>query len=758
MRRGWTRIKTRYARQIISIVGIAHDMRRIKALIADLAGTKAVVEDYAQGLARKAKERTKTLEEFQEAILNVMEDVQESKEDLERKTIALEKAHKELETFSESLEQKVTERTMELSVLYEVSNALSYTLDYQTLLKLIMESLFKIVDYDICASLLFDAKTANITLKPAYAGSDRFVDEVKNNLIDSATILTGENIRGKHMSAFLVPTAPVAKLKKGGDFNEIRSFFNVPFVVRGKTIGMINVSSCRDSAFSEDNVRLIYTIANQTSNSIERLQALITAEESKMKSMVESMIEGVIMVDERDEIVVLNPRARQMLGFAFTDEVTGEALSEKMKVAGLHEPLQEVQQEKRLVTKEIAIPGEENRILRCDITPVQGAAGEIIGIVTILRDITKEKEIDKMKTDFISTVSHELRTPLTTMKEFASIISDEIPGKLTKGQKEYVGIIRSNIDRLARLINDLLDISKIEAGRMVLKKTLVGVIDLVRTTVAALKFEADEKNLEIKVLFSDSAISVYADSDKMTQIFTNLISNAIKFTPDQGKIIVEVKETEEEIACSVTDTGKGIGADDMSKLFTKFQQFGRIAGGGAKGTGLGLAISKELVEAHHGRIWGESKIDKGSKFVFTLPKCTPESLFAEYADTGIKEAAESNSKMSVVMVSLLDFEKLKQGLSVEKIQSILNGMEDALNTGLHRQGDRAFKGSCGIIVILPACDKEGVLKVEGRLEQVLEDHLIVQKLDKKIKLRFGRATYPDDSRSSEELIKKAKRA
>jgi len=688
-----------------------------------------------------------------------MDDIRKEKETVEKQTEDLIIAHKELESFSKGLEEKVKERTMELSILYEISNAISYTLDYQALLKLIMESLFKIVDYDICASLLYDTATANITLRPAHPESARFMDEVKNSLIDSTATLTGENIRGKRLSAFLIPADPNAKAEKGRTFAELKSFFNVPFIVRGKTIGMINVSSCRDDAFSEDDIKLIYTIANQTSNAIERLQAVITAEKSKMESMVEGMAEGVIMIDERGKIVVLNPQARRMLGFKSDEEVVSKTLNEKLKFLKLDKSLEESQSKGTLVTKEIVVSNMEGKItLHSDIAPVKDADGEVIGIVTILRDVTKEREIDRMKTEFISTVSHELRTPLTTMKEFTSIISDEIPGKLTKDQKEYIGIIDDNIDRLARLINDLLDVSKIESGKEVFKKLSINVTDIANNVISTLKPEAEEKHIKFKTVLDDSELKVYANPDKITQVFTNLIGNAIRFTKEKGKITIGIKDMKKEVECSVSDNGVGIASENVGKLFTKFQQFGRTAGAGAKGTGLGLAITKEMVELHNGRIWVESKVGKGSKFCFTLPKYTLECVFLEHINDGIKQAQKKNSKMSLIVVSLTSLDKPGKKLSGAVEEIILKDMEDVLRNSLRREeGDIAVRGRSEIAVILADCGTDNALRIEGRFEHILDEYLIRQSLTKKVGLRLGCATYPDEAGNDKELVEKAKR-
>ena len=234
----------------------------------------------------------------------------------------------------------------------------------------------------------------------------------------------------------------------------------------------------------------------------------------------------------------------------------------------------------------------------------------------------KLQELDQLKSDFVSTVSHELRTPLATMKEFASIIADEIPGKLNDEQKEYVSIIKGNIDRLTRLINDLLDISKIESGKMELKKRLVNIIELTEDVVLILRPKSDGKNISLKTSFQKPMPQIYIDPDKIIQVFTNLIGNAIKFTPNNGEIVVELIDKPEEVECRVTDTGAGILPENLENVFKRFQQFNREAGAGAKGTGLGLAITKELVNAHNGEVWVESQPGKGTKFAFTLPKHT----------------------------------------------------------------------------------------------------------------------------------------
>ncbi|MDI6758877.1 MAG: ATP-binding protein [Candidatus Omnitrophota bacterium] len=665
-------------------------------------------------------------------------------------------AKKEIENYSKDLEEKVRERGFALSTLYEVSNAISYTLDYQTLLNLIMESLFKLVDYDICGSLLFDESGVNITMKPVYPQSIKFIDEVKEGLINSTSLLSKEDIRKEGLNVVLIPADREIAQSENRGFDKLRSFFNVPFLAQGKVIGIINVSSCRENAFSGEDIKLIYTIANQASNAIERLKLVITAEKSKMESMVESMSEGVIMIDSRGEVVVFNPQARRMLSFGFRQEISAKVLDEKMQKIGLYEALKESKDKGKPLIKEITVMVEdEGMVLRSDVSSVKNEKGEIVGTVIILRDITKEKEVDKMKSEFISIVSHELRTPLSVTKEGISLVLDGVTGMVNVKQEKVLLTARNNIDRLTDIINSLLDISKIEAGRTEIRKRLVNFNSLINELISSFSKRAKDKGLELKVLLPEKTIEVYVDPEKVNQVFINLVTNAIKFTKE-GCVEIKAEEKENEIECVVTDTGVGISKEDLPKVFGKFQQFERTPGAGEKGTGLGLSIAKAIVELHKGKIWVESQLGVGTKFTFVLPKYTVQEFFKEYVNNGISRAIEDNTKMSLIVVSLAEFDRLKERLPEPERKQLLKNMEEVLQNSLRRAGDVAVRDTGELVVILNGCDKEAALRVEGRLAQMLEDTLNQKEATKGISLRFGCATYPDEARVDEDLLKKAK--
>jgi signal transduction histidine kinase len=234
------------------------------------------------------------------------------------------------------------------------------------------------------------------------------------------------------------------------------------------------------------------------------------------------------------------------------------------------------------------------------------------------------KDLDRLKSDFVSNVSHELRTPLTAIKGAVDLLLREVPGPLNENQTHHLSRVRSNTQHLAGLINDLLDLSKIEEGKIEFDAGRVSLGGLLHEVMETVKPMAAEKPVLLEVDVPDPSVLVWADRDKVTQVLMNLIGNAIKFTPPQGRVTVSAsKDSTEWAQVSVNDSGPGISAEECQKIFQKFYQVSEGGGPKPKGTGLGLAISRSLVELHGGRIWVESEEGRGSTFSFTLPVSGP---------------------------------------------------------------------------------------------------------------------------------------
>ncbi len=231
-------------------------------------------------------------------------------------------------------------------------------------------------------------------------------------------------------------------------------------------------------------------------------------------------------------------------------------------------------------------------------------------------DITRLKDLDEKKDAFVANVSHELKSPLAILKGFSDNMRDGLYGPVTPKQAENLGVMLRTIQRLLRLIKDILDISKIAVGKMKLEIGAVDLGDILKGVHESFAAEAAKKNIRFGLELPAQPVTVLADEDRLTQVVVNLTSNALKYTPEGQTVLLRLCAGEDEARVAVEDTGGGIREEDQRKLFDKFE---RILTEKAEGTGLGLSIAKDIVDLHGGRIWIESELGKGSKFIFTLP-------------------------------------------------------------------------------------------------------------------------------------------
>lgn len=230
----------------------------------------------------------------------------------------------------------------------------------------------------------------------------------------------------------------------------------------------------------------------------------------------------------------------------------------------------------------------------------------------------KLKEIDKLKSDFLSFMSHELRTPLTSIKEGSTLLLEGIGGEITEKQKKLLTIIRSETDRLIGIVNSLLDLSKMEAGMMTYNYSYADISQLINRAVTELEPISESKNIKLETKIENGLPRLKVDSERMLQVLRNLMGNAVKFTPNGGQVKILASKVEGGIEVSISDTGIGIEKENLKTIFDKFQQAAIKSQGPFKGTGLGLAIVKHIIDAHGGKIWVESEPGKGSTFTFVL--------------------------------------------------------------------------------------------------------------------------------------------
>ncbi len=361
----------------------------------------------------------------------------------------------------------------------------------------------------------------------------------------------------------------------------------------------------------------------------EREKKVILDEKERVDTVIRNLAEGLLVVDKNGKVVLMNPAAERLLGVKQSEKVgksVTEGLSEEQIVAmtaggNLRDSDGEVTKQVEVVS----LNDETKRVLQASTAVIENEDGQTVGMVSVLSDVTKQKQFEELKTKFVANVSHELRTPLVAIQKSLSVVISKELGEVTPDQQKFLDIAHRNIDRLSRLINDLLDISKIEAGGMNLNPKRGRLQDIVTPVLTTLETWSKDKGITLKTEYSQSDIGLEADPDRLTQVLTNLMGNAIKFTPDKGTITVDGKlfkhpQTGEDwVEVGIRDTGIGIAPEDQAKIFNKFVQVSLTQPQGISSTGLGLTIAKEIIELHSGKIWVESEPGKGSRFAFQVP-------------------------------------------------------------------------------------------------------------------------------------------
>lgn len=343
-------------------------------------------------------------------------------------------------------------------------------------------------------------------------------------------------------------------------------------------------------------------------------------EKQETEAVIRSIAEGLVVVDSHGKVVMMNPAAERLLGVSRKDKI-GKPISEGLKEEQLISLIRSSPDKEGREIELVSPQDETKKVLKASSAVVENEYGQTVGMVSVLSDITKQKELDQLKSNFVANVSHELRTPLVAIEKSISLILSKTTGEISSTQEQFLEIADRNLKRLSRLINDLLDLSKLEAGRMELKPLPSSIGKVINESVETLDTWAKTKSIKIEKRIQDGIPEVNIDTDRIIQVLNNLIGNAIKFTPKDGNVTVEAKLHGEErgIEVSVQDTGIGIPKEALAKVFDKFYQIGERNSTDISGTGIGLSIAKEIVELHGGKIWAESQQGQGAKFTFTLP-------------------------------------------------------------------------------------------------------------------------------------------
>ena len=397
-------------------------------------------------------------------------------------------------------------------------------------------------------------------------------------------------------------TKPIAEMKK-----------QTEKIAEGNYTGEVKI-------YSDDEIGQLGQAINDLSFKIKEAQESTESERQRLDSVLRHMSDGVIATDRRGRIVIMNTAALDILNLK-SEKVIGIPL---LSILPLDEKvtfreLLETQQERLIHLEE---DGEDS-IVQCEFSVIQRESGFISGLVCVLTDVTEQQKIDRERRNFVSNVSHELRTPLTSIKSYTEALVDGAweNKEIAPG---FLKVIETETDRMMRMITDLLNLSRMDQNRLALEKEFINMNELVLHIVNRFEMVLQsepyrDKNYRILTDITQRDLWVELDQDKITQVLDNIINNAIKYSPDGGRIIIRLMETHTDIIVSVSDEGLGISRKDIPHLFDRFYRVDKARSRAMGGSGLGLAIAQEVVQLHGGKIWVNSIENKGSTFFVSLP-------------------------------------------------------------------------------------------------------------------------------------------
>lgn len=513
-----------------------------------------------------------------------------------------------------------------------------------------------IVQAEKCVIMVRDRESGNLVARaPAFGLSDA---DVKVLRVHPETGISGDVYRTGKPAIFLNPDEDARLLKPLLLQLKIRNGVTVPLIIEKRddqnhivdrlTIGVLHCFNKRyGGQFIEEDVRLLERLARNAAAVIANAQAFqeIVEEKQKLVHTLESLTAGLLLIGHNGRISQMNAQARAMFGWNNGNNPIGRLLEEviaheearavlKRKIDSVENPadpsLEPDEDEVRKKPDEITVSDEEGEeyIYQVHAAGVRDDDNQPIGTVVILNDITEIRNVERMKTEFVSIVSHELRTPLTPMKGFVRTLLDEPEGEewyTKQDRREFYEIIENNVDRLSRLINDLLNVSRIEKlgaegiemnwEEVDLRKAAEDVANIQRGLT-------DTSRHTLIIDFDPETIMVETDADKIQNILQNLVSNAIKYSPEGGevRVIARYELEHDTVLVGIKDQGMGIPESAQKKLFKKFERVNNSSTRKVGGTGIGLYLVKNLVLAHKGNIWVDSQIGKGSTFWFRIPR------------------------------------------------------------------------------------------------------------------------------------------
>jgi PAS domain S-box-containing protein len=393
----------------------------------------------------------------------------------------------------------------------------------------------------------------------------------------------------------------------------------LPVSMDGQFAGVLIVGAF-SRMWTESQAKLIRQKARDVSDALRLLWSLVIDERDRYRLLLNTALEGFILCDWHKQILFHNPAALQLLGLPLDGDHRA-TLSKAMDTLGLSGFINEATQHGIFELNKIFTTGEgRGRIIGVNVKLLRQPGGDEIGWLLTLRDVTATWEVDRMKS-MLSVASHEINTPLASVQNAVDLLLDKEIGEINEQQARCLEVVHSDVTRLRHLLHDLLDLSVLDRDEDRLdRRRFVKLGFVARKVVGSFEWLAKEREIELRVEFPEDLSDVQGDRDRITQVFVNIVDNALRFTRPGGLVELRAEERPEEIVVSVRDTGVGIPEDDLDRIFEKFEQSDNLLPDVDRGYGLGLSIAREIVEGHRGRIWVESEVGKGSTFYFSFPK------------------------------------------------------------------------------------------------------------------------------------------
>ncbi|HEX9680838.1 MAG TPA: ATP-binding protein [Anaerolineales bacterium] len=495
--------------------------------------------------------------------------------------------------------RRLERRLKELETLTLVGRTVTVMLDLDKVLTTVVEAAVRLTEAEEGSLLLLEGESGELTMRASKNFDEEFARTFRLRVDDSLAgrvIATGETV-------LLDESAP-QKIKTS---YLVHSLIYVPLRVRGRTIGVLGVDNRKAGrVLTRDDVTVMMAMADYAAIAIEnaRLYERSEAARRKLETVLSQTENGVIVVDPENRLLLINRAAQE--AFRVDGDLIGRSIVEAFDDPRLLSLVRAPGNRPR--REEIEL--DDGRTLNAQRTPIQG-----VGQAIVLQDITHLKELDRIKSEFVTTVSHDLRSPLTAILGYTQLIARG--GELNDQQQEFVRRVQLSVEQITELVTDLLDLGRIESGLDTAKeKTPIAV--LARYAVEGLRGVADARGLRLEVTMPEELPMVMGDPIRLRQMIGNLIENAIKYTPSGGRVSVEGEAEADQVILRVRDDGPGIPPADQPYLFDKFYRASNTPAD-LPGTGLGLSIVKSIVDSHGGRIWVDSKLGEGTIFTVVLP-------------------------------------------------------------------------------------------------------------------------------------------